>query len=149
MSRELDEARAGFDAEALAVLETHAVPFGGDRSDALALAVAWQLHVVKLDQDRALDWEDRSVWSEHDLAAALLLRDAAEEALAVLPQDHEALRAAVSRRLDDADARFRGMTVDDTGERMARIAGRTGARGWWWFRVPSSGPIVRDLERYA
>ncbi|SFK45249.1 hypothetical protein SAMN05216467_3380 [Cellulomonas sp. KH9] len=77
---ELDDARARLDADALAVLVTHAVSFGGARTDALALA---------------------------------------------------------------------DITVDDDGVRMARVAGRTGERGWWWFRVPDSGPIVRDLERYT
>ncbi len=149
MSGELDDARARLDADALAVLATHAVSFGGTRTDALALAVAWQLHVAKLDADRVLAWEDRTVWNEHDLAAALLLRDAAGAALEALPDSAAAVRQSVTRRLGEADARFRDITVDDDGVRMARVAGRTGERGWWWFRVPDSGPIVRDLERYT
>jgi hypothetical protein len=118
----------------------------GTESDAIDLAVAWNLHVQKIDQDRALPWSDRSVWTEHDLAGALFLRDRVEN---VLKKLSSTLAAKLRPYVDAADDRFRSFTVDDSGERMAKIAvvDLTG-RSWWWFRVPDSGPIAQDLARY-
>jgi hypothetical protein len=118
----------------------------GTESDAIDLAVAWNLHVQKIDEDRALPWSDRSVWTEHDFAGALFLRDRVEN---VLKKLSPALAAKLRSYVDAADDRFRSFTVDDSGERMAKIAvvDMTG-RSWWWFRVPDSGPIAQDLARY-
>ncbi|WP_156365058.1 hypothetical protein [Sciscionella sediminilitoris] len=49
----------------------------------------------------------------------------------------------------EADERYRGFTVEDSGERMAKIAQvEVSERGWWSFRVPDSGPITQDLANY-
>jgi hypothetical protein len=118
----------------------------GTESDAIDLAVAWTLHVRKIDQDRALPWSDRTVWTEHDLAGALFLRDRVETALNTLPST---LATKLRTYVDTSDAVFRSFTIDDSGERMAKIASvDVAGRGWWWFRVPDSGPIAQDLARY-
>jgi hypothetical protein len=118
----------------------------GTESDAIDLAVAWTLHVRKIDQDRALPWSDRSVWTEHDLAGALFLRDRVENALNNLPST---LTIKLRTYVDTSDSAFRSFTIDDSGERMAKIASvDVAGRGWWWFRVPDSGPIAQDLARY-
>jgi hypothetical protein len=32
---------------------------------------------------------------------------------------------------------------------MSRVAGvEPSGRGWWWRRVPETGPIAEDLARY-
>jgi hypothetical protein len=133
------------DAERAEIAEAKPLP-GADKPDALGLAVAWAAHVEKIDNDRALPWTDRSVWTEHDLAAALFMRDSVANALGQLRKDlAERLAAYVSV----ADDRFRSFTKDDSGERLAKIAHvDLAGRGWWWFRVPTSGPIAQDLARY-
>jgi hypothetical protein len=93
---------------------------GDDQPDALGLATAWEHHVAKIDSDRALPWSDRSVWTEHDLAAALFMRDFVENALTRLPP---ALADKVRRYVAITDEKFRSFTADDSGERMAKIAG--------------------------
>jgi hypothetical protein len=125
----------------------HAIPFAdcGER-DAMRLAMAWNLHVEKIDRDRALPWSDRSVWTEYDLVAALILRDYTEDALNALPS---ALTTKLRIYVDAVDDVFRSYTIDDSGERIAKSAMMdTAGRGWWWFRVPGSGPIAHDLAQY-
>jgi hypothetical protein len=118
-----------------------------DNKDTVNFAVAWANNVRKIDEDRALAWTDRTVWNEHDLAGALFLRDRLDNAI-------RELSAAVQEKLAPyvaaSDERFRAITVNDSGERMAQIADVTlPGRSWWWFRVPDAGPIVQDLARYS
>lgn len=115
----------------------------GTEEDVIDLIVAWKLHVEKFDQDRSLPWTDHSVWNEHDLAGALFLRDFTEDALKCLTPS---LAAKLRHHVDEIDALFRTFTSDDSGERMAEIASvDMEDRGWWWFRVPDSGPIAQDF----
>ena len=134
------------DAELAEIAENKPEQEAEDKPDALGLARAWTLHVEKLDADRALPYTDRTVWTEHDLAGALFMRDFVEGALARLRPD---LAGKVRQYVTPADDLFRSFTADDPGDRIAKIAriDLTG-RGWWWFRVPASGPIVQDLSRY-
>ncbi|TDP98085.1 hypothetical protein EV186_1031065 [Labedaea rhizosphaerae] len=134
-----EDERAALAADAVALPD-------GSTPDAATLAVAWAKHVSKLDADRALPYTDRSVWTEHDLAGSLFLRDNLERALT-------ALRPALRERLADdvraADEQFRSFTVEDSGRKIGFIAGvDVAGRGWWWFRVPKDGPIVQDLASY-
>ena len=143
----LDDVANRLNSEELAQVEAASwVSEFGHKSDALTLTVGWANHVDKLDKDRRLPWEDHSVWTEHDLEAALRIRDRLAQALSRLPAPvAERLSAVVS----EADESFRGFTADDTGARMARIADvELAGRGWWWFRVPVDGPIAIDLSHY-
>lgn len=148
MAETADSLRCRFTQEELAELEGHRITRAdGSTPDALELAAGWAAYVEKFDLDRALPWTDRSVWNEHDLAGALFLRDSLEAATDLLSA---ALAAKVRGMVEPADTRYRDFTVPDTGERMATIAEVDGVdRGWWWFRVPSSGPIAEDLARYS
>jgi hypothetical protein len=131
----------------VAEIERHTIKLATDENrDALRMAAAWEAHVNKIDNDRALPWSDRSVWNEFDLVAALILRDYFQEAVDTLPSR---LRERVLALVAPVDDRFRGFTVPDSGKRIAKIGeiDMTG-RGWWWFRVPDSGPITEDLARW-
>jgi hypothetical protein len=141
------ELSAVLDATDRALIDEHGVEAPWGPTTAVELAVRWSHSVAKLDDDRALPWSDHGVWTEHDLVGALYLRDAVETGLDALPEPARAKVAAFVGRVDD---RYRSFTVDDPSGRMGVVAVRdlTG-RGWWWFRVPSSGPIVRDLRSYA
>ncbi|HEX7659607.1 MAG TPA: hypothetical protein VF444_09015 [Pseudonocardiaceae bacterium] len=145
------EVRAMFSDAELAELAANKLKHGDDKPDALGHARAWEIHVEKIDNDRALPWGDHSVWTEHDLAAAMFIRDFVEDDLRQL---RPGLAEKVRRYVTRTDERFKSFTVEDSGQRMGQIAGvrMTGrgmeGRGWWWFRVPTSGPIVRDLAWY-
>jgi hypothetical protein len=88
------------------------------------------LHVRKIDADRALSWDDRSVWTEDDLAAALFMREFVQTAMDCLPLP---VRARVEAVVADTDERFRSFTTDDPRPRR---------------RVPVDGPIARDLATW-
>jgi len=136
-----------FDPAETAQIEARAVPLSPARSaDALELAAGWAGRVEKIDRDRALPWSDRTVWNEHDLAGSLFLRDSLQQALDGLP---ESIRGKLADWVAAADERFRGYTVEDAEGRMSRVAEvELGGRGWWWRRIPDSGPILEDLARY-
>jgi hypothetical protein len=142
-----DPSAFGLTDEELAEVEAARItlPSGAQRS-AVQLAASWAANIEKIDSDRARPADDRSVWTEHDLAGALFVRDSLERALRQLP---DAVRDKVERAVRQTDDRFRGFTVDDPGHRMAKVAmvDRAG-RGWWWYRVPADGPIVADLARW-
>ncbi|WP_035847293.1 hypothetical protein [Kitasatospora azatica] len=144
---ETPEIRSLFGEEELAQIAEHRITVGGGTErDAVELAVAWAGNVRKIDADRALPSSDRSVWTEHDLAGSLFLRDHLERALNALPGG---LRERLGGPVGAADEQFRSFTVSDSGQRIEKVAevDLTG-RSWWWFRVPSSGPIAEDLARY-
>ena len=119
----------------------------GKKRDAIQLANSWSAHVKKLDSDRGLPQSDHSVWNEFDLCAAMSIREMLNSAIEQIP---DSLAKKVSIYVSGADERFRSMTVADSGKRMAAIAEiDLEGRGWWWFRVPDSGPIVEDLARWS
>jgi hypothetical protein len=141
------DVRALFDEAELAEIASRSVNLTGQRTiDAVELASGWANRVAKIDLDRALPWSDRSVWNEHDLAGSLFARDFLQEAIDGLPQP---LRDRLAGWVAGVDERFRSYTVDDPRERMAKVAETDLAgRGWWWRRVPATGPIAEDLARY-
>lgn len=115
--------------------------------DAVELAAGWAGRVEKIDRDRALPWTDHTVWNEHDLVGSLFIRDFLQQALDALPAPLRERLASGS--VDAADERFRSYTVADPDGRLGRVAGiESAGRGWWWRRVPESGPVVQDLARY-
>jgi hypothetical protein len=142
------EIRSTLDDHDLSEIEAHKVAVGGrTERDAIDLGVAWAKNVKKIDSDRELPASDRRVWTEHDFAGTLFLRDHLERALNQLSP---AVREKIERWVAETDDRFRSFTVDDSGQRTAKVAEvDTSGRGWWWFRVPESGPIAEDLSRYV
>lgn len=142
-----DQVRELFNDSELAQIAARPVRLGAERSlDAVELAASWASRVEKIDRDRTLPWTDRTVWNEHDLAGSLFVRDFLQEALDGLPARLQERLVVV---VGTADERFRSYTVADPEGRMGRIADvDLAGRGWWWSRVPQTGPIVEDLARY-
>lgn len=131
----------------LAVIRANKIPLGGNTErDVIELVVAWAKNVAKIDSDRALPASDRGVWTEHDFVGTLFLRDHVQRALDQLSPN---VREKIENYVAGTDDKFRSFTMEDSGQRTARIAeiDITG-RPWWWFRVPISGPIALDLSRY-
>jgi hypothetical protein len=141
------EIRSAFNDSEIEEIKANRIRLSGNTErNTIDLAVAWAENVKKIDLDRALPAHDRSVWNEHDLAGALFLRDHLEKSLNQL---RSSLREKMERYAAKTDERFRSFTIDDSGQRMARVAEiDTAGRSWWWFRVPASGPIAQDLSRY-
>jgi hypothetical protein len=141
--------RFSTDEQAVIERQSYVDPYGG-RDNALRLTVSWAAHVDKLDRDRTLPYGDHSVWTEHDLVAALIIRDRLVRALGLIPAELADRLLAIAY---EADARFRGFTVEDSGIRITRIANlevpdTPVSEDWWWHRVPVDGPIAIDLSLY-
>lgn len=123
----------------------------GDPRNSLGLVASWAVHVATFDRDRPLAWDDRSVWNEYDLVAALHIRSGVESSTARLPAPLSARLAEVVQRTDEL---FRSFTVEDSGVRITRISDSNAnppipvPDGWWWRRVPMDGPIAKDFTHY-
>ncbi|MBF6439285.1 hypothetical protein [Nocardia cyriacigeorgica] len=137
--------RSEFSDTELQEIQSHSIRYAsGERREAIRLAAAWEAHVDKIDRDRELPRTDRSVWTEYDFVAALTMRDFLQDALDLLPAT---LRDKLTQLIEPVDDRYRGYTVPDSGTRVSAIADvDISHRGWWWFRIPSTGPIAEDFE---
>lgn len=127
-------------------LEAVVVDLGYDRRRTLpALVQGWSGHVDRLVAERDLDPDDGRRWNAHDLVAALYLRDFVERGLREAPAD---LAALGRRAVGPADAAFDAFTVPDPeGLLRAFIPDDEPlGKGWWWRRVPASGPVAHDLR---
>jgi hypothetical protein len=119
--------------------------WGERETSPLSLIDDWAGHVLRLRSD-ALDPPaiDKS-WGMHDLVAALYIRDAVERSLtAVFDEEHQRVPFA----LESADELFRTFTFEDVRipDLIRKIEDEsTEHRGWWWLRVPESGPVFEDL----
>ncbi|GGK49967.1 hypothetical protein [Nocardia camponoti] len=140
--------RSLFSSAELAEIDSRSIKRESDGSkDALSLLINWRSHIEKIDRDRALSWDDRSVWNQYDLVAALTIRDHLQCALEVLPAD---VRSKIENWVLKVDEKFSDFTVSDSGERIQRVVGQSiNGRQWWWFRIPADGPIATDFERMA
>jgi len=146
---DLDErVRSNFSDDDISAIKDCAITLAsGAERDALQLAGSWEAHVEKIDSDRSLPWSDRTVWNEFDLSATMIVRDHLERAISALPA---ALSTRMADFVADTDSRFMSITVRDSGKRMAAVSNTDiEGRGWWWFRIPDSGPILEDLARWS
>jgi hypothetical protein len=100
-----------------------------------------------MERELELPDSDRSVWGAHDLIAADSLRDFIARGLELVSEKESSNFIAA---LGEVDSRFLSYTeVDELGA-LLRLAGdEPKARGWWWVRIPRSGPIRRELDRFS
>jgi hypothetical protein len=59
----------------------------------------------------------------------------------------EPLRAKLAALVEEADRAFRAGTLEDAEGRLARYFRIGPESGWWWSRVPASGPLATYLGR--
>jgi hypothetical protein len=127
-------------------LEAVVVDLGHERARPLSsLIQGWADHVDRLVAERDVDPDEGTRWTPYDLVAALYIRDFVERGLRGLPPD---LAAAARRAIDPVDAAFTGFTAPDSEGMLRRWLPpeeRPGD-GWWWGRVPTTGPVAHDLR---
>ncbi|MFD7922187.1 hypothetical protein ACFV3R_23555 [Streptomyces sp. NPDC059740] len=113
----------------------------------VALLLGWYEHVTRMERELGLPDSDRSVWGAHDLIAADSLRDFIARGLESIPEG-ESRNFLIA--LNEADSRFLSYTeVDELGVLLRLYGDESKVRGWWWKRIPRSGPIRRDLDRFS
>jgi hypothetical protein len=115
--------------------------------DLVNLLRGWKRHVDKIEHDLPLPSSDRSVWGAHDLVAAVSLRSFLQEGLDELEPE---LRRRVERVMGEVDERFQSYTEVDEFGLLEQIDGRSNpSRGWWWRRIPKTGPAREELNLYG
>jgi hypothetical protein len=115
---------------------------------ALDLIDSWAYRVVRMfEESSLLDWSSTDdLRTLDDFYAALNERDGVEKVLAQVGSDS-------CPTVDAIDALFRAFTFVDENDRLRRAAPDYFGEsvpdpcGWWWSRLPRSGPIAADADR--
>ncbi|MFD6987168.1 hypothetical protein ACFWAX_41990, partial [Streptomyces sp. NPDC059956] len=95
----------------------------------------------------SLPSSDRSVWGAHDLIAALTLRDLIQDGMGALDVE---LRSRFGSLLSEIDENFISFTEQDDQLRIEKVDDRPdGERGWWWKRIPVTGPAREEVIQYS
>lgn len=78
------------------------------------------------------------MWGAHGLIAASSLRSLLERGFTDLDAK---TRQRIEQVVGAVDDRFRSYTEVNEFERLEKVDGRSDpGRGWWWSRIPKSGP---------
>ena len=148
---------SGFDeeftpAESLRLKEIM-IPFGTDRKISLiTLIKGWVKHVERLESEHSSKHaSDPETWTAWDYIATLLLRDHIEEAIASVS---DPLGSKIRVWIKMVDAELCSFTQTDDSGIFARFASEAAtedlfSKGWWWSRVPVSGPVREELKEWA
>jgi hypothetical protein len=115
--------------------------------DLADLICAWKGHVEKIERDIPLPGSDRTVWGAHDLVAAVNLRSFLQEGLEELDPE---IRQRVEHVVDQVDQRFISYTEIDEFGLLEKLDDRSNSnRGWWWRRIPKTGPVREDIDLFG
>jgi hypothetical protein len=101
----------------------------------------WCARVLKLGRDALGEADAPAAWTVWDLIGAYFLRDAIEEALAEHRREGDDLQLPT---VAIADEFLREFSVEDIKEELSRLEPCDRVRGWWWRRIPKSGPIAAE-----
>lgn len=134
--------------EVMAMTDTRAwklrrVSVSQDRSITVEnLLIGWQQHIRRLHRE-ATGVAATDAWGMDDYVAALCLRD-------FLASAEDDLGPAHARELAEAvrgaDHLLLSFTVADPDRVVQRASGIDAGSGWWWARMPASGPVVEDMR---
>lgn len=132
----------------LATMELTDVDLGYGRTRSAAdLIVGWTAHVNRLHSELYLrPGEDTEAWTAHDYVAALIIRDVVERSLRLLPREVEDHAFTLVTKYDEL---LRSFTEPDQTGILQRFAPDEWGSGWWWQRLPQSGPVRQELEAFA
>lgn len=126
-------------------LEKIGVPLSAQTTTSLASLInSWKAHVSRL-VDESTDNDVEEPWGAHDLLAALYLRDFIANSTASIPAME---REESIRRLESTDREFESFTEGDQRSLVVKFSEESGRVGWWWTRLPQSGPVRRELDEW-
>lgn len=115
-------------------------------SHSLSLATmlrGWSRHVRRfVGGIHSTPINDAVIWGADDYIAALTIRSMIEETRTEVPSG---LATQFDAWLDRVDAEYRDFAVPDEQGLIPRWVHDEVPDGWWWHRVPPSGPILEDL----
>ncbi|MFB9690475.1 hypothetical protein [Amycolatopsis plumensis] len=114
-------------------------------ADLYSLIVFWRRQIAKLRGDLSRPDSDRTVWGAHDYVAALFTRDAVAEGLDLVRLEPSTLAV-----VDVLDGEFMSCTEPDDTSLLTKVDDSVEpGSGWWWARIPVSGPARREIARTA
>jgi hypothetical protein len=125
------------DFAAITILTGH-----GRTANGLDLIDSWSAHVVRFALESGASEPSGTDWGVHDYIAALYIRDQVRLCVHQVTPTKEDAPFTVQA----ADELLRSFTVPDIDERLRHVANDVPRSPWWWGRIPSSGPVARDLE---
>jgi hypothetical protein len=130
--------------EFVEVFKSTNVPLGHGRSRSVwDLLIGWSYHVDRIDAEMDLQGEAaHDAWNVFDYVAALIVRDFTADGLGLLTG--EALSEA-GRIVTETDEILKSLTVADGQGLLLNFAAEDAGEGWWWKRIPASGPIHEQL----
>lgn len=118
-------------------------------SDASLLDVieSWAAYVVTLHSQRATTLEELpTAWGMHDLIGGLYARTWLETELDKRKTGEGYRRLAVVEAADELFRSFTRKRVDARALYERAQPGTSSEPGWWWERVPNSGPALEELN---
>lgn len=145
---ESDGLLSNLGAETEAQLRDTSVDIGYGRTRTMYdLILGWAAHVRKFKKElTASRLATPYVWNEHDYVAALFVRDFVDAGLSQLSEE---LSIVVGELISPIDSEYVSFTQGGYRNMLARVAGiDTNSRGWWWDRIPTSGPVLDELNRH-
>jgi hypothetical protein len=118
------------------------VEFGGRARPLLDLVGSWAQHVLRLYNERNTTFEQSPyAWGVWDLGAANIIREVVARALVENGLDDPPVLNAI----DELFKSFTSSREVDWGRLMHEQRGT----GWWWDRIPTSGPVLADYEEHS
>lgn len=132
--------------EAIASLRETRLDLGdGFTKNAADLVLGWAQHVVRLKVEADGATPAELAWNAWDYVAALVLRELCE--IHLVKSSNAGVDAM--RVLAATDEVLRSFTEDDPRGVVRRFAADDAGTGWWWSRIPASGPIRTELDGWA
>ena len=110
----------------------------------LDLVDSWARDVLRFVTQASTHWrdDDPELWRTDDFVGTLHLRDRLKAAITGVADT--APLAAVSV----TDELFRRFTVFDETDSLALSGHDVSRERWWWQRVPTAGPVARELAEW-
>jgi hypothetical protein len=109
------------------------------------LVLGWAQHVVRLKSEAAGATSAELAWNAWDYVAALVLRELCE----IHRVNGSTAGVDAVRIVAATDDLLRSFTEDDPRGVVRRFADDDAGAGWWWSRIPTSGPVRAELDGWA
>jgi len=116
----------------------------GRTSRLLDLVDAWASHVLRLFRESQPSFAGEDAWGVHDFIAALYIRDRIDRGLDAFASDDGAPPTLIV-----SDELFRSFTTEDSREKLQAVVRDAPREPWWWRRLPTTGPVVTELDAIA
>jgi hypothetical protein len=125
---------------------TVTLPYGGEMTLA-DVASSWASRVRRFQAEQHKSLDDPATWGGHDYIGTLYWRSHVAAAIQQAPDD---VRDVMLDRVAPADEAFMSFTEPDLRGLVSRFANEQPPdSGWWWQRLPRTGPAREEMDQVA